>query len=237
MALTTIEPNETVAAPLTYRLSDLQTFSPHSISATFDGSGAAGPFLACCTFLAPDGTVVARCPTDSQVAAGDVAEVTFAPFLGRGGASGGGGVPTVSGEYVSQGANTSIANNTTATLVAPTHLSGPVLGTWFAAAFHFAAGGLYAASAEVLMATTPWTAGGGFVVSLASSVYNLVDAKFVTLPNNSGLAAFPQAIRTLVHYPPLTFAAGDQLVVIVQNLDGALALNFQVQLFTVQAYA
>lgn len=233
----TIEPGGVVDAPLEYTLSSAEAIGVQAVSATFDGSAAAGAFLACCSFLAPDGRLIARCPTDASVAAGDVAEVTFAPFLGRGGGGGGGGVPTVSGEYVSQGSNTSIANNTTSTIVAPTHLSGPVLGTWFASAFHFTAGGLYAASAEVLMATTPWTAGGGCVISLASSPYNLVDAKFVTFPNNSGLAAFPQAIRTLVHYPPLTFAAGDQLVVIVQNLDGALALNFQVQLFTVQQYA
>lgn len=237
MALGTIELNEVGAAPLTYRLSDLQQFSPQSISASFDGSGAAGSFLPCVSFLAPDGTLIARCVTDAAVTAGDSAEVTWAPFLRSTGGGGGGSAPTVSGEQVQQGAPTAVANNTTRLLDAGTHLSGPVLANFFGGGGTFVAKGLYAVTCEIELNTTPWTAGGGFVGSLAYSSYSTVDAKWVTFPANSALVAFPQAIRVYLQSPPLTFAAGDQFFFIVQNLDGALALNFSVQLATVIAYA
>jgi hypothetical protein len=81
LSTTTIELGQTGPAPLNYTLKQAQGLAPQSISATFDGSGAAGPFLACCTFLAQDGKVIARCPIDSAMLAGDSAEVTFAPFL------------------------------------------------------------------------------------------------------------------------------------------------------------
>lgn len=84
----TIEPGEVTTAPLTYTLKDSEAFSPQSISVRFDGTAASGSFLACVTFLAQDGKVIARCPTDVALSVGDVAEVTYAPFLRTGGGGG-----------------------------------------------------------------------------------------------------------------------------------------------------
>jgi hypothetical protein len=81
LATTTVELPQVQAAPLAYKLKQAEALGPQTISATFDGTGAGGPFLACCTFKAQDGKVIARCPIDTALNAGDVAEVTFAPFL------------------------------------------------------------------------------------------------------------------------------------------------------------
>ncbi len=89
----TIEPGQVGTAPLTYALKDSEAFSPQTISATFDGAAAAGPFLPCVTFLAQDGKVIARCPADVALGIGDVAEVTYAPFLrGAAASSSGSGI-------------------------------------------------------------------------------------------------------------------------------------------------
>jgi hypothetical protein len=58
-----------------------------TISATFDGTGASGAYLPCCSIYSQAGALLAR-DFPSQVAAGSSAEVTYHPFLRS--ASGGG---------------------------------------------------------------------------------------------------------------------------------------------------
>lgn len=77
----TVEPLGTENAPAGWTLSGAQAIGIQTISAFFDGTGASGSFVPCCTFKAPDGRVIARCPTDATLSVGDKAEVTFAPFL------------------------------------------------------------------------------------------------------------------------------------------------------------
>jgi hypothetical protein len=83
-------------APLSYIVPGAQEIVLKSLFASFDGTGAGGSFLPCVRIVAPGGGVVAEYITDSAVAAGSSAEVSFAPFL-RGAAastpSTGGGLP------------------------------------------------------------------------------------------------------------------------------------------------
>jgi hypothetical protein len=66
---------------LSYTVPGQQEIILKSLFANFDGSGAAAAFLPCIRILAPGGGVVAEYITDTPVAAGASAEVTFAPFL------------------------------------------------------------------------------------------------------------------------------------------------------------
>lgn len=51
-------------------------------TATFDGTGAGGPFLACLSFFAQSGELLSRVFPQTVVQAGDVAQVSYAPFPG-----------------------------------------------------------------------------------------------------------------------------------------------------------
>jgi hypothetical protein len=68
-----------VATPATYTLSPLERWTPTGVSATFDGTGAAGDFLPCCSIYSQTGDLLGRMFPE-VVTAGDVAEVTYSPF-------------------------------------------------------------------------------------------------------------------------------------------------------------
>lgn len=70
-----------LAVPALYTVPGNQTISPLSITATLDGSGASGAFLACVSIYSQTGALIARVPTSQSIAAGDSSEVTWAPFL------------------------------------------------------------------------------------------------------------------------------------------------------------
>jgi hypothetical protein len=102
------------AAPSTYTLAPNEAFVPESVTASFDGSGAAGAFLPTLSVYAQSGELLARSPA-SEVAAGSSAEVTFAPLLraAQGAAAGTSGYPFcqagIGGFYnVPSGVNTTI---------------------------------------------------------------------------------------------------------------------------------
>lgn len=57
--------------------------TPLSISAVFDGSGAAGDFIPCVSFYTQNNRLIGRYKGGSTVTAGDTSQQTFAPFLGR----------------------------------------------------------------------------------------------------------------------------------------------------------
>jgi hypothetical protein len=68
------------STPHDYLLSAGEAFEPTAVFAIYDGSAAAGAFLACLTFVSQDGRVLARVFPESAVPAGDTAQVTFSPF-------------------------------------------------------------------------------------------------------------------------------------------------------------
>jgi hypothetical protein len=63
-----------------YTLTPGEAFTPSSISAVWDGSGLAAPALAACSIYSPEGLLIGRVFPDTQLAIGDTAEVTYAPF-------------------------------------------------------------------------------------------------------------------------------------------------------------
>ena len=93
MSTKLVEIANRVGVPTGYTLAPTEGIAPQTIVASFDGTAASGPFLACCSFYAQDGKLIARCPTDSTLAVGDTAEVTFGPFLRN--AAAGGATPTL----------------------------------------------------------------------------------------------------------------------------------------------
>lgn len=81
------------AAPLIYTVPGSVEMIVKAAFATFNGAGAGGAFLPCLRVLSPAGLVVGEYVTDSSVAAGSSAEVSFAPFL-RGATAGGAAAAT-----------------------------------------------------------------------------------------------------------------------------------------------
>jgi len=80
-----------VAAPLDYLVPGSQEIIVKAAFATFDGTAAAAAFLPCLRVVSPGGKVVGEYVTDSSVAAGASADVSFFP-RGKGGTATGGGV-------------------------------------------------------------------------------------------------------------------------------------------------
>jgi hypothetical protein len=71
------------AAPFTIPLANDQRCIPTTITAIWDGSGAAADFLPCVSYYSPTGVLLGRYGVDAgSITAGDSAELTYAPFLG-----------------------------------------------------------------------------------------------------------------------------------------------------------
>lgn len=77
-------------SPYEYTVTGRGRLETTSATATFDGTAAASPFLAALSFYSQSGQLLSRVFPQTQVAAGDVATVSYAPFPG-GMTSGGGG--------------------------------------------------------------------------------------------------------------------------------------------------
>jgi hypothetical protein len=71
-------------APYSYTIPGALELFPSSITARYDGSGAATAFRPCVSIYAQSGELISRTFPSETVAAGDKAEVTFLPFF-RGG--------------------------------------------------------------------------------------------------------------------------------------------------------
>ena len=75
-------------APQSYTVPNATEIIPRAVNATFDGTAAVGSFVPTLEIVSDGGVVIARVPADTTVLAGGSAEVTFAPFLGRGSGAG-----------------------------------------------------------------------------------------------------------------------------------------------------
>jgi hypothetical protein len=91
------EQRGTYDAPFEYTVPSSLEVRPDTATATFDGTGAAGPFLACLTFYSPEGSRLCRMFNPTPVAKGDVAEVTFIPPFGS--AATGSATPGTAAQY------------------------------------------------------------------------------------------------------------------------------------------
>jgi hypothetical protein len=75
------------SAPVSYEVTERGSFDLQSIFASFNGAAAGAAFRPVVTIRSQNGDILARVFPSDTVAAGDTADVTFAPFLG--GAGGG----------------------------------------------------------------------------------------------------------------------------------------------------
>lgn len=66
--------------PYEYQLSNGEDIAPETVSAVFDGTGAASAFRPAIAFYAQSGELLSRTFAEDSIAAGASAEVTFAPF-------------------------------------------------------------------------------------------------------------------------------------------------------------
>lgn len=66
--------------PADYRLPAGQELTLASVFARWDGGGAGGTFLACLSLYSQDEKLIARTFPDQELAVGDDATVTYAPF-------------------------------------------------------------------------------------------------------------------------------------------------------------
>lgn len=79
--------------PFEVEMAPGQDIDLEAVSVLWDGSGASGTFLACCSIYSQNGVLISRTFPSQQFAAGDSGEVTYAVPLGDAGAAASGGCP------------------------------------------------------------------------------------------------------------------------------------------------
>lgn len=72
--------NQTTPVPGGYDLPGNIGMTVASVRAQWDGSGAGGIFLACCSVFSQTGDLIGRFFPSQQFSAGDTGEVTYGPF-------------------------------------------------------------------------------------------------------------------------------------------------------------
>ena len=87
MADIAIRATATAAAPRDYTIPGAQEILPKAITATYDGTGAAGQFFPCLEVLDPGGNVMVAAVGSAAMSPGASADVSWFPGLGAGGAS------------------------------------------------------------------------------------------------------------------------------------------------------
>lgn len=214
-------------APLTYELGAVEEIQIKTAYATFDGTGASGDFLACLTILAQSGQILSRVFPSTTVKAGNVANVSYAPFPGGLASSGGGYTPPRVYEKFNTGTTTFIANGAGSAVNFGTFLSGTQL--FSTTAFTFLATALF--DGIVFVSATVvglnMTAGGTFVVeAILDNSDGGVMAQTVSPPSTATNPS-PEVAITLLGRAQ----QGRNWQLQVTNLDGSAGINFQ-QFFT-----
>ena len=98
-------------APFEYDVPASLEVVPTAATATFDGTGASGDFLACLSFYSQAGNLLSRVFPTAKVTAGDVAQVSYAPFPGGMTSGGGGGTTGFEQIYDATGVSISAGNS------------------------------------------------------------------------------------------------------------------------------
>lgn len=80
------------AAPEGYQIPGAQEIIVKAVTATYDGTDAAGAFVPTLQVIAPNGTILASCPTSTALVAGASADVSWFPRSGVSSSSGGSGI-------------------------------------------------------------------------------------------------------------------------------------------------
>lgn len=122
--------DEPIDLPGGYELPGAFDLDVSAISASFDGSGAAGSFLACASVYSQSGHLIGRYFPSQVFAAGDLGEVSYGPFLEQaaGAAPAAGFTPDAAIAYA---ASTASAANNTLTGISFASVSIPTGSTTF----------------------------------------------------------------------------------------------------------
>ena len=96
------------SVPEDYTVPAAAEIVPLSVTASFDGSGAAGTFQPMLEVISPSGQVVVRCPTQISLAAGASADVSWFPGVSGAGSE---NIQTFVGARIYNNTTQSIANN------------------------------------------------------------------------------------------------------------------------------
>lgn len=82
-------------APEGYQIPGAQEIIVKAVTANYDGTNAAGDFVPTLQVIAPNGSILASCPTSITVAAGGTADVSWFPRSGVASSSPGGGITEI----------------------------------------------------------------------------------------------------------------------------------------------
>jgi hypothetical protein len=83
-----------VGTPFPYVIPGAQEIIPKAITASYDGTNAAGNFVPTLTILAPNGAIIASCPVSAPVLAGGLVDVSWFPHVAAA-AAGAGGITSI----------------------------------------------------------------------------------------------------------------------------------------------
>jgi hypothetical protein len=220
-------------APQDYAVVSSQVFELLAVTATFDGSGAAGDFLPCVEIITDSGHSLGTCVAGT-VTAGDSAEVTFAPFL-KAASSGGGGGLTVQGiQLQTSTAPTTIVPGVLGNhfVESATNFGGPAFAGFFGLFNRINTTGVYAMHAVFQVASGGYTPGQGYQASLTAPSGTLY-SQFVTFPTSVPINFFN--ITCTVVTPPLPYTAGDQFLLDIFTSD-TVNVDFQIQTLALIGY-
>lgn len=133
------EQKGTHAAPFTFPVPGSLEIRPDTATATFDGTGASGDFLACLTFYGTDGERLCRMFNPTPVPKGSIAEVTYIPPFGSAATSAAAGATV---ETTNTGGTVTVNPTTELLIGANLTLTNPTVGVAEIAASSVAPGSL-----------------------------------------------------------------------------------------------
>lgn len=243
----------TGAAPQSYEVPNATEIIPRIVRATFDGTGAGVAFFPTIQIISDGGVIVGEVATDTTVAAGASASVTFAPFL-EAAAAGGGGITSITSAdgsivvtnpggpvtdlagfksfttYEFLSANTMTVANGAAGTFTWSHANGNSL--WdltVTSAPLVKAAGMYSINAQVRV-TSAFTAGGNAEVGLSMGDGGVSNQTQAMVLDSTGVASGDSFAVAGFHYMSSTA----RFSISVTNRDGAAARDFICNAYSVR---
>lgn len=245
------------ALPASYRVPPSLEIVAASVFARFDGTGASGDFVPTLDILSQSGQLMARVAVSQTLSAGDLARVTWAPFLRMQQAS---TPPPPSGSVIELGADTEVTTTSGAglTQIVLTGFGGPNSGAYFDVdgsgqmrildkgvyGFHMSAGGMVLPAnvdstllyevRRISGTTGTWSSQGGLVAPVvgaatwAERINQAGTGIDVNAEGQSGFTAFASWISTN------TFPAIFQFKVDRQENNASVAKSVTTKLVVVR---
>lgn len=240
-------------APQLYEVPNAQEIIPKSVRATFDGTLAGSAFFPTVRIVSDGGVIVAEVATDTSVAAGASASVTFAPFLRAqgGGSSGITRITSVDGSiavtnptgptadlsgfkpqttYGFYSSNSmAVANGSSGTFTWSLSNGSALLDLTLSSAPLVKVAGMWYFGCNVL-ATAAFTAGGYAEAVLSAGDGTSSNQVNYTVWDSRGFADGVGAFVNTLHY----MNASARVSLSIANRDGAASRTFTAQMYAVR---